>query len=244
MFARFPPAALRALRTFRAADRTAPTEPIAPLERGLWVLLALASMLIVAVVLHGDPRWVDPLVSEEGPLEGAAALAWLLLAPLVLWRGGRSLPAVSLALVCAVFGARELDLHKIVGGTSFLKTNFYRGDAVALQDKLIGGALALAVLAVVCYGLVVNVRAFLRRRAWRTSWGRIVVLAAALLVLSKLLDRTPAVLKDEWHAPLGWTASHLVTVHEEWLEAFVPIALAAAALRFRRRETPARRPSA
>lgn len=241
MSARFPLGALRALRTRHADRRAAPPEPIAPLERALWALLALASAVIVGVVLHGDARWVDPLVSEEGPLEGAAALAWLLLAPLVLWRGGLSRHAVSLALVCAVFGARELDLHKIVAGTSFLKTNFYRGDAVGMHDKLIGGALALAVLAIVAYGLVVNARAFLRRRAWRSSWGRIVVLAVALLVLSKLLDRTPAILKDEWHAPLGWTASHLVTVHEEWLEAFVPIALAAAALGYRRRETPARR---
>lgn len=237
MSARFPLGALRAFLTRPAA----PAEPIAPLERALWALLALASAVIVAVVLHGDARWVDPLVSEEGPLEGAAAFAWLLLAPLVLWRGGLNRHAVSLALVCAVFGARELDLHKIVAGTSFLKTNFYRGDAVSMDAKLIGGALAVAVLAIVSYGLVVNARAFLRRRAWHSSWGRIVVLAFALLVLSKLLDRTPAILKDEWHAPLGWTASHLVTVHEEWLEAFVPIALAAAALAYRRRETPARR---
>ena len=211
-----------------AAD---PVEPIDPLERALGLVLALASVLIVAVVLHGDARWVDPLVSEEGPLERAAALAWLVLAPLVLWSGGTGRRALSLASVCLLFGARELDLHKSVGATSFLKARFYTDGAVALTDKLLGGSIALAVLAVVFYGLAVNVRAFWRRRAWRRTWGRIVVAAVALLVLSKALDRTPAILKDDWHRPLGWTASHLITVHEEWLEAFVPLALAAAALR-------------
>jgi hypothetical protein len=206
-------------------------QPVDPIERVLWALLAVASVAIVAVVLHGDPRWVDPLVSEEGPLEWGAAIGWLLLAPLVRWSGGTGRRALALAGVSLLFAAREFDLHKIIAGTSFLKTNFYRGDAVAPHYKLIGAAIALAVLAVVLYGLGAGTLAFVRGRHWRSAWGRLVVLAFAMLLLSKLLDRTPAILKDEWHRPLDWTASHLVTVHEEWLECFVPLCLAAAALR-------------
>jgi hypothetical protein len=229
MSARLP---LFKLRTPAAhAASPAPVRTHDLLERLLWGLLAVASVAIVAVVLHGDPGWVDPLVSEEGPLEWGAAIGWLLLAPLVLWCGGTGRRALALAGVCLLFAAREFDLHKMVAGTSFLKINFYRGNAVAAHDKLIGAAVALAVLSVVLYGLGAGTLAFLRGRHWRRPWGRLVVLAFAMLVLAKLLDRTPAILKDEWHRPLDWTASHLVTVHEEWLECFAPLCLMAAALR-------------
>ena len=231
MLDRLPPSLPRAIAARLALAAPAPVEPIDPVERVLWAVLAVATTLIVAVVLHGDPRWVDTLVSEEGPLEWGAAIGWLLLAPLVLWSGGRGRRALALGGVSLLFAAREFDLHKIIAGTSFLKTNFYRGHAIAPHDKLLGAAIALAVLAVVLYGLGAGTLAFVRGRHWRSAWGRLVMLAFAVLLLSKLLDRTPAILKDEWHRPLDWTASHLVTVHEEWLECFVPLCLVAAALR-------------
>ena len=229
MLDRLPPSLTRALVPRRALAAPAPVEPIDPVERVLWAVLAVATLLIVAVVMHGDPRWVDPLVSEEGPLEWGAAIGWLLLAPLVLWSGGRGRRALALGGVSLLFAAREFDLHKFIAGNSFLKINFYRGGTVAPHDKLLGAAIALAVLAAVLYGLGAGTLAFVRGRLWRTAWGRLVVLAFAMLLLSKLLDRTPAILKDEWHRPLDWTPSHLVTVHEEWLECFVPLCLAAAA---------------
>ena len=229
MLDRLPPSLPRAIAARLALAAPAPVEPIDPVERVLWAVLAVATLLIVAVVMHGDPRWVDPLVSEEGPLEWGAAIGWLLLAPLVLWSGGRGRRALALGGVSLLFAAREFDLHKFIAGNSFLKINFYRGGTVAPHDKLLGAAIALAVLAAVLYGLGAGTLAFVRGRLWRTAWGRLVVLAFAMLLLSKLLDRTPAILKDEWHRPLDWTPSHLVTVHEEWLECFVPLCLAAAA---------------
>lgn len=206
----------------------------APISRAEIVTVALLAAMVlwlVAIALSGDHAMVDWLTSEDGPLEWTSVFAWLLLAVVVLATGGLNRYTLLLAAVSLLFCARELDLHKqaVFGGVSFLKINFYRGHEVTTLQKLLGGLIALGVLGTVLAGLGYNTLAFLRRRLYRQPWGRLVVLAGGLLVLSKVFDRLPAVMADEYHRPLGWTATALSHLHEEGLETFVPLLLIATA---------------
>lgn len=206
----------------------------APIGRAEVVTVALLAALVlwlVSIALSGDRPMVEWLTSEDGPLEWTSVIAWLVLAAMIIATGGLNRHAVLLAAVCLVFCARELDLHKLAlfGSVSFLKINFYRGHEVTLMQKLFGGLIAFSVLGTVLGGLGFNTLTFLRRRLYRRPWGRLVVLAGVLLVLSKVFDRLPAVLADEYHRPLGWTATALAHLHEEGFETFVPLLLIATA---------------
>ncbi len=204
-------------------------ERVSGAEAAVFAVLGASIVVVVLLVRFGDGALLHWLTSEEGILEQAAALLWALLAALVLVRGGFNRYGAALALVALLFCARELDLHKLIGATSFLKINFYRGSTVDLGQKLLGGAVALGVVGAVLWGLAINAAAFVRQRLYLRSWGRIVVLAGALLVLSKVLDRTPAILADEMGVPITQGFRYLVTLHEEWFECFIPAALAVAA---------------
>lgn len=198
-------------------------------ELVLVATLLLAFVPLVAAALHGSPELLKLLRSEDGPLERFAAFAWAAVAIAVLAFGGRGRHAVALALVALIFSARELDLHKVVAGTSFLKNAFYRDAAIAPADRLLGELLAAATLGLLLWGLTINGRAFWRGRLHRRAWGRIVVAGFLLLLLSKLFDRLPAVLAVDHGIVLGETVNRLVTLHEEWLECFVPVSLGVAA---------------
>lgn len=210
--------------------------PFSRAEALTLALLAAASVLLVAIALSGDRPLVDWLTSEQGPLEWTGAIGWFVLAAVIVATGGVDRRALALAAVCVVFGMRELDLHKLAlfGSVSFLKINFYRGDEVTVLQKLLGGVVAAGVLGTVAWGLASNGLAFWRRRLYRQPWGRLVVAAGALLLLSKFFDRLPAVMADDYGRPLDWTVAALVYLHEEWLEAFVPLLLIACALLRRR----------
>jgi hypothetical protein len=181
-------------------------------------------------------------VSEVGWIEQLSPPAWLLLGLLIPVLAGRSARSLALTVLCLLFALRELDLHQMVGNTSFLKLNFYRSELLASQ-KLRGALLALLSLGAVGWALVLNLPAFIRGGHYTRSWGRLVLLSAALLVLAKVLDRTPATWNAYFLDPQHWSAVALANLAEEWLEFFVPLALCAALIQ-RRRSARAPSPAA
>ncbi len=204
-------------------------QPFTRCELLALLLLGLSSAVLVAIAWQGDEALVKQLTSESGPIEWVSARLWFVIAALILWRGPRGATAVALAGLSLMFGLRELDLHKVVADTSFLKRGFYRDAAIAPGDKWLGGVLALGMVGLVGWGLVLGARAYWRRRLHRTGWGRIVLGAAIVLVLSKLLDRIPNTLAVDHGIALETHVKALVSLHEEWLECYVPLVLAAAA---------------
>lgn len=206
-------------------------EPFSRAELLALLLLGLSSAVLVAIAWQGDAALIRLLTSETGPIEWVSARAWIVIAAIVLWRGPRGWTAVAVAALCLMFGLRELDLHKVVADTSFLKRGFYRDPAISSGDKWLGGVLAAGMVGLVAWGVVLGARAFWRRRLHRTAWGRIVLGAAAVLVLSKLLDRIPNTLAVDYGIALETHVKALVSLHEEWLECYVPLVLAAAAWR-------------
>ncbi len=210
---------------------TARLEPLGRFEVIALLVLALASAVLVAIAWSGNETLMHWLTSETGPLEWLSARAWFLIAALLLWRGPRGATLYALAALCIVFGLRELDLHKVIAHTSFLKNAFYRDPSISSADKALGGALAFGTVGIVLTGLLLGTRAYLRRRLYRSSWGRVVLGAAVLLVLSKLLDRIPATLAVDYGIALETHLKAVVSLHEEWLECYVPLLYVAAAWR-------------
>lgn len=213
--------------------RSSTAEPVSHLERATYAGLALSLLVLLLTVGRGDQALVGGLVSEGGWVERLSPPAWLLLGLLVPVLGGRSARSLALALLCLLFALRELDLHQMIGSTSFLKLNFYRSELLASQ-KLRGALLALLSLGAVGWALVLGLPAFIRGNHYTRSWGRLVLLATALLVVAKVLDRTPATWNGYFHDPHHWSAFALANLTEEWLEFFVPVALCAALFQRRR----------
>lgn len=209
--------------------RTAPREPFGRYELLALLLLALSSAALVAVAFSGNKALAHWLTSEEGPIEWLSPRAWFLLIPIILWRGPRNWTTIALAGTCLMFGLRELDLHKVIAHTSFLKNAFYRDPSITPADKWLGGVLAFVMLGTVLSGVVLGARSFWRHRLYRSSWGRILLGAAGLLVLSKVLDRLPNTLVVDYGIAMETHLKTIAVLHEEWLECYVPLVYLVAA---------------
>jgi hypothetical protein len=225
------------LASAAAAGRrhAAAADSISLIERLVYLALALSMLALYLVVRGGDHALIAILIAETGWIEQLSPPAWWLLAVLVPISAGLSRRSLALALLCVLFGMRELDLHQVVAGTSFLKINFYRSGEILLQQKLLGGTLALLSVGAVLYALALHVPAFVRGRQFERSWGRIVLLAVALLCFAKFLDRLPAMVGGYLLDPAHWKSLSMANLHEEWFELFAPLALCAAV--FERRRT-------
>ena len=224
------PGHLDAIRAWSAPGARHRADPISRIEWGVYLTLAVSMLALFLVVRSGDRALVAALIAESGWFERPSPLAWAVLALLVPMAAGLSRRSVSLALLCLLFGMRELDWHQVVAGTSFLKINFYRSAEIALSQKLLGGALGLLSVGTVLWALALNVPRFVRDRAFDRSWGRIVVLAVALIAFAKFLDRLPALLGGYLNEPAHWEPLAMANLHEEWFELFAPLVLCAAAL--------------
>lgn len=204
-------------------------EPFTRFELVALLLLVLSSLVLATIAWQDDTALIRWLTSEAGPIEWVSARLWFVLAAILLLRGRPGAVAVALAGLSLMFGLRELDLHKIVADTSFLKRGFYRDPAIAPGDKWLGGVLAFGMVAIVLWGLVAGVRAYVRQRLHGTGWGRVLLVAAVLLVVSKVLDRIPAVLAEDYGITIETHLKSLDYLLEEWLECYVPLVFVAAA---------------
>lgn len=176
----------------------------------LWAVLALPTL--------------ETVISESGLVERPTQWLFFLAAVLaLLWRRPEAAwsDSIALALLMLAFGAREMDLHKTLTGTSVLRVSFYFS-AAPLAHK--AGALAAVALA-----------------AWAMAWlllrhtGRIlaglrradpacvsVAVFVATLVLTKALDRAVDVLAQDFGVTLPGTLAALVVAWEEFDELVLP----------------------
>lgn len=201
-----------------ALSRPAPQFSAFPWFRWAGLVPPLAVVLLSLLLAWAWPQQrVLALVEENGPVEDLTVLFYLLTVA-VFWsvrptaadwraRAGIGL----LLLACA---ARELDLHKAFTGTSVLKLSFYAHPA-PLHQKLGAAAIVLALAAVA--GLL------LRRFAaplWRDlRQRRAVAITVAsfftMLVLTKLADRSFAVLAEDYGITMiPWLATVLHAFEE------------------------------
>ena len=195
-------------------------------RRIVWLLIAYSLLLALLPIALNEQafHWT---FSEEGPFEQLSIAGWLGTAVIVLLRirplGAR---AWAFALLCLAFAAREADWHKLFTGESFLKNSFYRDAARPFEEKLICGAIAIFLVALVLYAGLVIARFLFLQGGWRSRSGAWLMAGTALVVVGKLIDRLPAVLSVDYGIELGPLTKLYSAAFEEGLEMAHPMILA------------------
>ena len=178
--------------------------------------MAVGGLIWVA----GEPRSVETLMGETGPVERLTTVSYFLCA---MFAGAARAQdpdrrtTLALVIVMVTFALRELDWHKAFTGTSVLRLSWYAGPA-AWTTKLAAVA-ALAPVAASMAWLVWR-HAVPTWRDWRAARpvATTVVVFFATLALAKTLDRMVSILSFDLgvHVPLYWVA--LRSSVEECLE--------------------------
>src|SRR5690606_39133983 len=133
--------------------------PMNPLDRGFVTALVLYLAALAVLPLALSQPAFEHFFSEEGPIETASTVFWLVAAVVVLARvrpPGRR--AWAFALLYVVFAAREAQLHRAFTADSIFKSSYYRRSAAPFEEKLVAGLVAIAILLLLVYVLWVVVR--------------------------------------------------------------------------------------
>lgn len=202
---------------------------------GLWpVLVAVALALVWAECL---PRaTVLDLIHEEGPVELLTTLLYLF-AAVALWCVQRPLQGagtrLALTVMLLAFAAREQDLHKAFTGSSVLKVSFYLHDH-PLHQKLV----ALPILAVIAATTL-----WLLSRYARPMWqglrqARPLAITVAIffvtLVATKVIDRSFAILAEDFGVHMSDQLDTILSALEEVVECSLPLIVVAGLVQHQR----------
>lgn len=199
----------------------------------LLLLLAVHLGMAACTGLSAPPSVTVWLYSEAGPCEVFSVWLWLLLSGAILLCPAVRLPTrVAATAVAMLMSARELDMHKLLFGESFIRTNFYRNADTPLSEKLLGGSLLLALLALLAYLLITLVRHLHRHQISDSSL--LLLSGLTLGASSKVLDRLSSQLHELLQIDLSPLAQQMIVVMEESLELTMPLLLLTALLTYRR----------
>jgi hypothetical protein len=178
-------------------------------------------------------RW---LFSEQGPFEVLSAVLWAVLGVACLLsarRGPRRL--ISCGIAGLLGCARELDLHTAITGMSIFKSHYYLKTPAPLSQKLLVGALAIAIaiLALLIEVLFAGLKA-LRQGALQQDWMCSALLGFVTTTVTKGLDKAEAFTHDitGHHLPQIWGL--VVAALEEGVEMSLPLLFIVALLQYRR----------
>lgn len=201
----------------------------------LWTTGALVATAVAAgVSAVTAPHWAETFYSEYGPIEGATKPLWILAGlVLVISSRGRSLGAWAGAALCLFAAAREADWHKKFTDESVLKIGFYVHPDDPLESKLIAGAAVLLLIVSVVMAVRALARAVRRDGGGFPIWGGVAAIGFALLIGTKVLDRSRSWLHDVFGVDVGETVKELLIGMEESLEMMLPLVLITAIVMFR-----------
>lgn len=206
---------------------------------GLRVFLCVAGFSLVAAVVFAimsqalPTRTNERLFAETGPFEQASPWLWLALGAVVVATYRRATPGVVAGvIVCLACAAREWDIHKSFTGYSVLKPGFYLSREYALSHQIIAGTavVALGVSALILLHKLWRLRPWASRP--RPAWFFALAYAFLMLVLTKVLDRTPAILRDDFGFELPEKVRMLMAAWEEGMEMLLPVFFAGLVLSF------------
>ncbi|HEX7054802.1 MAG TPA: hypothetical protein VF211_12825 [Burkholderiales bacterium] len=199
--------------------RRALTRPYAAVAVALVAFLA-SLLLMLVLPLETFRRWT----SEEGFFEQASWIGYLAAGALCLLMARRD-PRLYLpcSVVLLAMCARELDWHRRFTTDSFLKSRYFLKVQAPLAEKLIAGAVVLALTALVLYLVVRYWRPFLRALRARVPAAVTLATTVALLVVTKTADRLPGILRDDYGLRLPDALARLDMVLEEPMELAIPL---------------------
>ncbi len=199
-----------------------------------WLLpvQAMVLALLLWVLLHHPELAV--FIEENGPVETAAVvgygLALIMLGACLFAATSRKL-VLCLMVLCIFFAAREMDLHKTLTGTSMLRLSFYLNGPLTFAKA----ASALSVFAFVCsaaYLVLQHGRSLWARARMGNAYAQAALTFMAALVFSKSLDRTTAILREDFGLNIAESIAILIQANEEIIELTLPLIVALAAAQY------------
>lgn len=192
-------------------------------------ILAYAALLI-GLATRLSPKNFSYTFSEVGPFEEVSIVLWLA-ASLTVLAFARPLTSRSaiFALLFAAFAAREASWHKAFTTDSLLKISYYLKSPAPLTEKILAGIVAAIFIAMLIYVALVVVRFLFLETGFASRAGYWLVLAGALFVLVKIVDRTPSVLHDFTGQHVQIDIWRLMKAFEEGFEALTPALFALSA---------------
>ena len=177
-------------------------------------------------------------VRENGPIENLTLVVYIVAIALILYSGRTVLKVktrVAIVILLAYMFMREADLHKSLSGTSILKIKFWLGNQFSVTDKLTALAILLPVLCALFYFIFGYTRRWWSDLRAREGYAVGIFVFLAVLVISKVFDRSLNMLTEmfEWHFPM-WVDA-LVTGQEEYLECILPLLITVSFYQYRER---------
>lgn len=205
--------------------------------------LFVAGLAFAATASLLSVETADYLFSEEGPVEDTSEWLWVALA-VMLPITFRSLRLVVIAgmLIFLACGAREASFHTAFTDYSVLKIPFYyrpEHQVAAQVVAAIAMLLLAASVAIVASRLLKLIRSGEHRHA---AWPYFALVGAAMLIGSKVLDRSPAILRDTFDIHLSETTLLVCGALEEGYEMLLPVVISIAILTYRRHQQRSARP--
>ncbi|MGP1347048.1 MAG: hypothetical protein ACTS3F_10335 [Phycisphaerales bacterium] len=205
-----------------------------PAVRGVLMVLVGVPLVVAVVTSVLSLETAEWLLSEGGPIEQQSVVLWIVLALFGLGVfGARSLTGWATAVVALGASAREAGFHTAFTGYSVLKIPFYyRAEHAGMARWVAVGVMVLFIAGA----------AVLVWRTWKRleghslralpSWALIGALGLAAGVVSKVLDRSVALVEDVFGIEAHERVSVGVHALEESIEMVLPLAFGAAVLCF------------
>ena len=202
---------------------------------------AAAAMLALALWLGLPVGALNALMFEAGWVETFTLMAYaaaIVAVGLTLLVPGDRIARAAILLLLVALGAREMDLHMALTGTSVLRVSYYLRGAFSPEKGL---ALAVVALVLACVGYLLRHYAALFWRGVRSgqpiAWSVVAFFAAG--VVAKILDRCVTILRNDFGVAVTPSAAALVLAVEEMLELSLPVLVVFAAVRYLRSARPA-----
>jgi len=178
------------------------------------------AMIMLAIILNSEAS--SMLFSEQGVFERMSPVVWCLSALYLLWKWrDHTAKYFIYALTFFIFAGREYDIHKAFTSDSFLKINFYKNGIG--PEQIFGGMAALTVISLIVSTILIMTRDVVLRKGYVFLSGQLFIAGFSVLALSKILDRTPSVLRKDYDILLSVKFDLMLQALEEGFEFFGPL---------------------
>lgn len=206
-----------------------------PYLTGCFAILTSLSAFFCWLILDYE-YMVDYFVEENGPIENLTLVAYVVSLAAILYYGRNILfvrTRLALTILLTYMFMREADMHKWLNGLSILKIKFWLSGEIPLIDKFWAVVILLPVLWMLYY-FVKNYA----RQVWTDFWRREsyavgIFVFLAVLVISKICDRSLNMMTEMWGWQFEIWLKALVTAQEEFLECILPLLVMISVLQYR-----------
>ena len=188
----------------------------------LLVPVAIIAALLVDSIFPNEA--VRNFLAENGPVEELSTFAWLVLAAvLLIFTFTHERHAWPFALLAALAGARELDVHKLFTSVNFTKASVWFNGELPWQEQLLVIALTLPIALPLGYALFRNFYAMRQAFARGESWIRTLIVLLVFVAVLKFLDGVPDTIRELTSEKVSLSLGALLSSLEEVGELFLPL---------------------